>query len=318
MRKLLVLFTLLATTIAFADHWNTMASWSGWKISTGEESWFGKRHTSYPIWQMFDRDPKTAWVYSGTFADPMKTKSVGEKVVSTRLRTLEERAWIQILPRQPVVVSEVRIMTGYNKDLATFQRNARILRLDIFESNQFEADDHKIKSVQLSDKMGWHKISLPRKKYDCLRFVVREISHGSDPDIAISEVRLMDGARDVGPPKTGYALYSDGDECGCGGTTQFLRKDGKLIAQTLNIESQVAASSDGRYVAGFDRLNTTQKKLWIFNIPQRKFVVQKNLTEKESRWILAPYWTNDNRLLSENPVDFHSPEPPRCIWKEKH
>ncbi len=198
-----------------ADGEHTNASWGGWKVSTGEESWFGMRHSSYPIPLMFDKNPSTAWVFSGTFGDPVNVEEVDGKTISKKLRSLEERSWVHLTRTAPIVLDEIRIMNGYNKDRATFSRNARIVKIDIYDSNwTYTGDENPIKTVLLSDKMGWHSISLPKRAYKGIKLVVRDIERGTDPDIAISEMELRKAGANVGPTKPHYYLYSAGSDCG--------------------------------------------------------------------------------------------------------
>ncbi len=200
--------------ICVADGEDTNASWGGWKVSTGEASWFGTRHSSYPIPLMFDNSPSTAWVFSGTFADPNATEEVDGKVISRKLRSFEDRNWIHIGRTTPIVLDEIRIMNGYNKNRATFSRNARIVKIDIFNSNSAYTGEQKpIKTVSLSDTMGWHSISLPKRAYQGIKIVVRDINRGTDPDIAISELELRRSNRSVGPTKPDYYFYSPGHDC---------------------------------------------------------------------------------------------------------
>jgi hypothetical protein len=46
-----------------ADRQDTSAFFPGWTIATSEVLYAGKRHTSYPIANMLDGDPRTAWVF---------------------------------------------------------------------------------------------------------------------------------------------------------------------------------------------------------------------------------------------------------------
>jgi hypothetical protein len=162
---------------------------------------------------MFDRNPASAWVYSGTFSDPVAAQELNGRIVSTKVRSLAERSWIHIERGSPIELDEIRIMNGYNKDRATFSRNARIMKLDIYDSHsEYTSDRKPVRSVSLSDTRGWHSISLPKRRYAGIKIVVKEIARGTDPDVAISELELRAGGENVGPPRADYFLYSPGDE----------------------------------------------------------------------------------------------------------
>lgn len=63
MRQFLYGVVALASARTMADRQDTSAFFPGWTIATSEVLYAGKRHTSYPIANMLDGDPRTAWVF---------------------------------------------------------------------------------------------------------------------------------------------------------------------------------------------------------------------------------------------------------------
>jgi len=132
---------------ASADYSPTAAKWNGWTVQTGEDLYGGARHTGYPIWQMFDRKPQTAWVFSGKFANPYPEEG------GPPLRSFEARYWLELTPDNPVRLDELRIMNGYNKDGRTFGRNNRILELEVVAFGPKYGD--RSASAHSSCRTGW-------------------------------------------------------------------------------------------------------------------------------------------------------------------
>lgn len=305
MRLFVILATIALTGFAGADHVYTQARWNGWMVSTGEESWFSQRHTSYPIWQMFDRDPKTAWVFSGSLNDPDEAEEVGGQIVSRKPRTLEDRYWLLLKPDRARYVDTIRLMNGYNKDSFTFGRNARITKIEIFDTEWEWTDKQKpLLTVALPDAMGWHSIKIPRRKYAGLKIVVKNLARGTDADVAISELELRDGSRPVGPPKADYFLYIPGDDCGCGGAITLVRSDGATVHQLSGEDALASQSPSGRYFAAFGHLASDLAagsgvgRLWVYDAKSERHVLRRTLDKRQASEIWKFEWRNGDRLVT--------------------
>ena len=280
-RSTLVILGLFGSMSAYADHVYTSAKWNGWEVSTSEELWIKHRHTSYPIWQMFDGDPKTAWVYSGGFDNwrQLPSDSGDDPTATKKLPALSTRYWIQLTPDKGTAIDEIRIMNGYNKDEATFGRNARITRIDLFAMNSngtSSGDKKKIGSYELEDAMGSRSVRIPRKKYESLRIEVSGLKHGTDPDLAVSEIQLLDKGKDVGPGRPSEIIYNAGDECGCGSMDRLITPDGRTLVSNAAEMEGISASPTGRYYSGYSASNSGSSiRLWVYDGQLRKVAWSK-------------------------------------------
>lgn len=205
MRQFLYSVFALASARTMADGQDTSAFFPGWTIATSEVLYAGKRHTSYPIANMLDGDPRTAWVFSGQeMKEPEYRKSRWGSSYA-----------LEITPVSPLRIDSVRIMNGYNKDVETFRKNDRIVELAIYEGSKWPSERRApIKTAALSDKMGWHEISLPRKKYKNLILVITGIRRGKDRDVCVSELELVHKGRKL--PMNKWQMYAttSGSDCG--------------------------------------------------------------------------------------------------------
>jgi hypothetical protein len=229
--------------------------------------------SKYPIENMIDGDPRTAWVYS----KPVLNEGEG-------LETYEVAGSayaILLKPDKPVHLDGIRLMNGYNKSDAIFKRNNRILKLDIYENDSLsDYKATKIKTVALSDKMGWHDISLPARKYRGLVVVVRGQVDGRDRDTCISELQLVSKGRALNLSRTLAYLRNDGDECGCGSTWSVV-SHGKVLAETREM-SWPRLSPDGRFAAGIG----ADDRVWVVDLRGGKLVRRWKVKMDEAEGVL--------------------------------
>jgi hypothetical protein len=217
-RYSLAVLGLLTTAMATADYSPTSIRWYGWEVSTSEDLIGDSRITHYPIANMFDGDPNTAWVFKRNPPpkpdEGRESNAVhwgGKYAIGFDFRkegTPKDPDW----GMQAKVIDGIDIMNGYNKSLETFRRNNRVVQVAIYD--RYADPKNLIKTADLSDKMGWHHISLPRRAYYGLIVTFTGIRKGVDNDVAISEVRLTKDGRAV-PTGLGKAyLATTGSECG--------------------------------------------------------------------------------------------------------
>lgn len=243
--------------------------WPGWTVETTEVLGGSK----YPIEHMFDGDPTTAWVYSKPIK--LEEETIGPYEVA------ESAYAILLKPDKPVHLDGIRLMNGYNKSEAIFKRNNRIVTLEIYENDYL--DDHnakKIKSVTLSDKMGWHNISLPARKYTGLVLVVQGQVEGRDRDTCISEVQLLSKGEALDWNVPAAVIKNNGDLCGCGSTWSVVSR-GKILAETREM-TDPSVSPDGRFAAGIG----ADDRVWVVDLRGGKLVRRWKVKMDEAEGVL--------------------------------
>jgi hypothetical protein len=256
------------SSLAGADGIHTGISFSGWKIQSTEDLFTGKRHTSYPLQNLFDRRKETAWVYSGRDYPPSKSNIRGD-------RFYFEDYSLKVTPPKGTWIDELRIMNGYNKSESLFRKNSRVIEIEIYDGwDRFEYDDKGLKvqkkpirSLKLSDTLGEKSVWLPKRKYDQLVVHFKGILRGEEDDLCISELQFRSGGKDLIPfPKT-FEL-TDGDDCGCGGNFRLMSYPNTLIGKISNEAwYKLRFDSTGRYYAGID-----QDAIWIADLSKGRKV----------------------------------------------
>ena len=212
MRRIAVLATAMLVHGAFADRVHTSWAWPGWKVETGEELFSGTTHRSYPATLLFDNDRKTAWVFSGI----SNAEKVRRNYVSAE-KGARNTFWITVKPSISQPFDGFEIMNGYNKSRATFLGNRRVVGLEVWErGGWFEPDfNKKIKSARLSDKEGWHRVSLPKRNYpDGITLRFTQFAGAPSLDLALSGLRLLKNGRPVDVKMPNVVAFTIGSDCG--------------------------------------------------------------------------------------------------------
>jgi hypothetical protein len=239
MRTLALLLATLVATAAFADYDPTRIQWPGWTVVSSEDRYAGAIHRAYPLTHLFDGNPATTWAYSG-------------KGVSTDWRSgFPGKYSIGLRPGKPVTLDQIWIMNGYAKSEDLFRKNSRFLRLAVYDGTYWQENRTLVARVDLEDRMGWHKVSLPRRAYEGITLVLEEIRRGPAKDICVSEIALYDRGTKVDMKMPAAVVASDGSECGCCSTAGAMSRSGaSLAAEHENSAGTTQASPNGAFIAG--------------------------------------------------------------------
>lgn len=258
-----------------ADYRPTGIRWHGWEVTTSEDLFAGRTHRSYPLTNLFDGDPRTAWVYSGP----------RQREESERPR---DRYAIELLSTRAMTIDGLQIMNGYNKSDRTFANNRRAVKLTVLAADDWKGE-HPLKVVDLADRAGWHSISLPRRKYpNGIRIVFNRFAGDERQDIALSELRLTSRGRPIAMRLPRAVLATEGSSCGCGTVWSAMTRSGQILADS-NWGEGDASSIDprGRYAAGVQRRNKKDGLLWVVDLQAGRLVKSRSVrsdTELETRW----------------------------------
>ena len=247
-------------------------SWPGWKVYSSEH-WNLESDLvpsfplKYPMANLFDDNPATAWVHHDVRSKHDKSKRP--------LYNKDSPRWISLTSEKPRWMSGVALMNGYNRRPDLFKRNDRIVEIVI------EAAGEVIKRVPLSDKMGRHRVNFGRRKVESLQISFTGIRKGTaaDNDVCISELALFDGTRKIEMNMPPAVLYSLSYCCGSDG--YVITRNGNLLATGYNGEGyELVRSPSGRLLAGIG------KNLWIVDMQRARVVLQRTLPEtwQTLRW----------------------------------
>lgn len=237
-----VLISLLLVSGVFADGYDTSISWKGWKISSNEDIFLSKKHNSYPLTYLVDGNPANTWVFSGTGQHEMYD-------------TRPKQPWIEIATSK--IVDSIWIMNGYNRSRELFNRNNRIIQMQVVVNNRF------VKTVELSDKMGWHKISIPRQRIHTLRLVAKKQIIGRDNDTCISELALYNSNKKIEMNLPKNVIYTTGAECGEDGEWAIMSIAGRKLANWFG-DRLYYSNKTGNLTAGLDVVNIYTGATWIW------------------------------------------------------
>lgn len=297
--------SLSAGAIARADGKPPSIEWPGWRVESSEYLNLETNDTNvrsdntvaFPMTNLVDGDPKTAWVWR----DPSTTarKHLG---TSKRVRSFTLEAG------KPVRADELWLMNGYNRRADLFRRNDRVLSI------RLNIDGKDGKTVTLSDRMGWHKIALRARPFRTLRIELIGIRKGDGPDndICLSELALVRDGRAI-DFKMPQAVIYNLSAC-CGGTGHLLSRSGRVLArggfgEGLSLEW----SPSGRYVAGSGTVSKQagpSNRLWVADAHHARVIYSRLQTMKTAEKIR---WAGNHALAVWSGQYSQPPRPHRQI-----
>ncbi len=207
MRHIIVTGVLLCVlcTYAWADGFSTAIKWQGWTVETTE----CQHGEKYPLVNMFDGTPETAWVFNQKLFADMDEENFKYKHGEGEYVNLQHTG-------DPISITGISLINGYAKSEQIYQRNNRIYKLKV--TVRSDGKDWE-KTVDLIESRSAQKISFPRVVVKSIRLEVVQVALGNDDDLCISELSLLDGEYKIpwGIASTVIANDSSGGECGCGG-----------------------------------------------------------------------------------------------------
>lgn len=287
--KLLSFGLLALAACAAADYSPTRAVWPGFSVMTSEDLYRGSKYKGYPISAMLDGDPTTAWVFKAVplKEDFLSTKDIwgGDKSVAFEFD-------------KPILIDGIEIMNGYNKSVERFYQNDRVTALRVMSAEvQAEFAKDLVAKAKLEDYMGWHKVSLPKRRYATLKLIFDEVAKGADRDLCISEIRFTLNGEPVDLHLPKAFMETSGSECGCGTVFSAASMDGRDLHCEDNISegSSYGYSPDGQFLIGFENpqdLSDQPKapktmRAWIVDTRTASVVARKSLPWwdcPEMRW----------------------------------
>lgn len=243
-------------------------SWQGWAVTTSEQ-WamespmkpaFPMRH---PLTYLFDDDPATAWVYVDRRQPAGATR---------RNHPHKPHRSVELIPDKPVTIDRLWLMNGYNKRRDLFYRNDRVVQIEIWVNHK------QVKTANLADAMGWHRVSLPRCQVGDLDIHLTGIRKGSgrDNDVCLSELALYDGSRKINMHLPRVVSFSVPACCGAGDVFEITREGRLLATGGYGEDLTTAVHPTKRYVAGIES-GTTQVFLWVIDVVRGRVIARKAL-----------------------------------------
>jgi hypothetical protein len=194
LRKLLLhgaimsmLFILIIVDYGYSDPQGSRILFPNVIVTTSERS---NVRSGYPLFQMIDEDPKTAWVFN---PDPL----AGE---------MNEPVQFEIQCLDDSKIKTIRIINGYSKSKELYIKNNRITQITI-EDKQNNGYDYDLEETLL-----FQDIQLPAP-LDYLRLTAKKIVRGSKyDDTCISEMVLLnESGEDILKGKEYFIFSSSGE-----------------------------------------------------------------------------------------------------------
>lgn len=183
---------LVSASLASAESWGPYIAWKGWSIGSNEHG----VTPGHSLRALVDGDPGTAWVYCKPSAEE-------------RARGAGRVPQIWLRPTQPVAADELWLRNGFDKSDELFRRHNRVVEVSVGPYAEG-------RRVRLTDRRGWHRISLQEGLRRPIIIELTRQVRGPDDELCVSELALYHHGRRLDFRVPRHVLYNDGGGCCCG------------------------------------------------------------------------------------------------------
>lgn len=281
MKSLWMIVVLVAIALpACCDGTATLIRWPGWECSSTEDLSLGHKHTSFPLTHLFDNNQATAWVFSGTG----KHAEYGSTGFGLHLSREDGR--------KPCTLDSIWVMNGYNKSRKLFFGNNRITELKLYVDWKF------VKTVALTDSMGWHKISIARQPIKDIALRFTKFQKGRDNDVCVSEIALYDRGKRIDLKMPQAVEFTRGDtDCGCGQEFGVINRSGRQLARNTS-EGRPSWSPKGTRIAGFYSVGKASH-LWVVDAHKARVIYDRRCPVQ---YPFDPAWVGEDTIRVKDTV----------------
>lgn len=247
--------------------------WPGWQIETNEYT----QSTRYPLSQMFDGNPATAWVYHKAWRDLPPGMCWGES--DNPEENFNHGIGTKIILSTDVcndgetfTADGIGIINGYAKNQAIYRRNNRITRIYVTCEGENQPWE---KLCGLKESMQLQRISFPRQELLTITLEIDDVDVGADDDLCISELVFYNHGKFVPWRATTTVLYNY--YYGCSGDPVIYYSLLKMNGQPVHHHGKPV-----NYLIGKARLPDTgisllgaDNTLYIYNFTIGKFIAEQ-------------------------------------------
>lgn len=250
---------------ARADCAPTTVRWGHWEVTTSEWLFWGRKYDNrYPLTNLFDGNPKTAWVYSGLPPELRHEYIRVSSEIQLPGRTLEFRSDV------PFTLDGLKLMNGYNKSERLYFLNNRAVEIEISDG------ECELARLTLPDQPGWHTVSFPRTTTDFLRIRFPAEKPGLFNDFCLSELHFLNRGEVLSWNLPSAVEFCEGSEAEMY-RSAILNRAGRLLARDQGEEYEsgnAQRSSDWRLVATVER-QSGKPFLMVTDVLEGKVIFRK-------------------------------------------
>jgi hypothetical protein len=222
-------------------------------------------------------------------------------------------------------------MNGYNRRPDLFRRNNRVVQLTISRdggmASTWGCKSRIVKKANLKDAMGWHSVSLPRRKVPSLMLSFTGIRRGRDNDVCISGIELWNRGRKIDMKMPAAVHYDSGsiDDGHMGKAPYGYAVEGLVdwrrnvaLADNNYFEDGLRWSPSGRFVCGADEHPQSGKvRLWVADVQRAKVLKRLPFLEGTGTSFQDVRWLGQGKIAVNYIEHLKSSRPgkPRRITK---
>lgn len=254
--------------IAAADYCPTTVNWSAWRVTTSEYLCATQLDRRYTIMNLFASDPAKTWVLNRT-------------ANKHYVKVVEPGDRFTIASNELTTIDGLRIMNGYNKSQHLYEMNDAVSEIQIY------AGEKLVKTTRLSDRMGWHTVSIPPIKLGDLpsgysmdlTIKVTGVRKGRVHDLCISGLQLLHRGK-VQPWRLDKTIiFNAGGETEPSNTELWTPTGHHIVTDRGNNLEGPMMSPSGRYIMGTD-CPAHSISLWVVDSDTGRIIYRKRMFDE--------------------------------------
>lgn len=263
----LVLAVSLCLTVR-ADGASATVQWPGWLVETDEDY----LSTQYPLADMLDGNPRTAWVFNKQFSDKRAPGDVYRHGQGTELRFCTDDG-------RAVAIDGIGIINGFAKSPETYRKYNRIREITV-DTRDGNPNGKGVTTIRLNDTPGLQKFALPPTATARIAIAFTAVDPGPVDDLCVSELVLYHRGKPLHWGMTPIVVAHDSShgEDGCGGGPFFeLRtRDNKPMASPEGKPIRFLAVA--RRPGSSTLLLATERRYYLYDLAKSKYLYQGPFT----------------------------------------
>ena len=253
---------------ARADGAFATVQWPGWLVETDEDY----LSTSYPLANMLDGDPRTAWVFNKKLSYKPAPGDVHRHGQGTELRLCTDDG-------RAVSIDGIGIINGYAKSTETYRKNNRIREITV-DTRDGNPNGKGVTTIPLEDMSGLQKFALPPTATARIAITFTAVDPGPADDLCVSELVLYHQGKPLNWGVTPIVVAHDSShgECGCGEGPSFeLRtRDNKPMASPEG--HRIAFLAVARRPGSSTLLLAAEHRYYLYDLAKSKYLYQGPFT----------------------------------------
>jgi len=253
---------------ARADGAFATVQWPGWLVETDEDY----LSTQYPLANMLDGNPQTAWVFNKKFSYKPLPGDAYRHGQGTVLRLCTDDG-------REVAIDGIGIMNGYAKSAETYRKNNRIREITV-DTRDANPDGKGVTTLQLEETPALQKFALPSTSTAYISIKFTAVDPGPADDLCISELVFYYKGKPIDWGVTPIVVAHDSShgDCDCGGGPYFELRTTANKPMASPEGEKITFLAVARRPGSSTLLLAAEHKYYLYDLAKSKYLYQGPFT----------------------------------------